>query len=184
MLSLGTPAPELGLPDAISGRTVQLSEFSGSDALLIMFICNHCPYVVHIQQGLTQFGRDYTDTNLAIVGINANSDQTHPQDGPENMRALAEELDWQFPFLFDGTQTVAKTYRAACTPEFYLFDGGHKLVYRGQFDGSRPGNQVPVTGTDLRDAVDAVLEGRSVPAEQYPGIGCNIKWHPGNEPDY
>ncbi len=187
MLPLGTRAPEFCLEDAVSGRNVLLDEQPADRPLLVMFVCNHCPYVVHVRSEFARLQDDYQD-RLSIVAINSNSVETHPQDGPEHMRALATELGWRFPFLFDGSQQVAKAYRAACTPDFFLFGAGagtdRRLVYRGQLDGSRPGNAVPVTGADLRAAIDAVLAGREVSAEQRPSLGCNIKWLPGNEPDY
>ena len=149
-----------------------------------MFICNHCPFVIHVRDELTRLASEYQKRGVAIVAINSNSIETHPQDAPEHMKALATELGWKFPFLFDSTQEVAKAYRAACTPDFYLFDAEQRLVYRGQLDDSRPGNNVPVTGRDLRAALDAVLAGRAPSIDQKPSIGCNIKWAPGNEPDY
>jgi thiol-disulfide isomerase/thioredoxin len=187
MLPLGTAAPPFRLKDTVSGLDVSLDDFPADRPLLVMFLCNHCPYVVHVRDELTRLARDY-DERIGIVAINANSLETHPQDGPEHMRALANELGWSFPFLFDDTQEVAKSYHAACTPDFFLFaaaDGERRpLAYRGQLDASRPGNDVPVTGRDLRAAIDSVLEGRDAPAEQRPSLGCNIKWTPGNEPDY
>jgi peroxiredoxin len=183
MLELGTPAPDFRLPDA-RGGTVALADFADAKALLVAFICNHCPYVKHLKEGLARFARDYQDTGLALVAISANDVSSHPDDAPEKMAEDAKRFGYVFPYLYDESQEVAKTYRAACTPEFYLFDGERRLVYRGQFDASRPGNDVPVTGKDLRAAVDAVLAGRPVPAEQAPSIGCNIKWKPGNQPDY
>lgn len=186
MLPLGTPAPDFRLEDAVSGRTVALADFPAERPLLVVFLCNHCPYVVHVRGEFGRLERDYAG-RLSIVGINANSLQTHPQDGPEHMRELALELGWSFPFLFDATQEVARAYHAACTPDFFLFGastgGVRRLVYRGQLDGSRPGNDVPVTGEDLRAAIDAVLGGREVAADQRPSLGCNIKWAPGGEPD-
>ncbi|HXC53638.1 MAG TPA: thioredoxin family protein [Candidatus Limnocylindrales bacterium] len=188
MLPLGTPAPDFRLPDAVTGRDVALSDFPAVRPLLVMFICNHCPYVVHVRGEFSRLARDY-DGRISIVAINANSIETHPQDGPEHMRALAVELGWRFPFLFDSTQQVARQYHAACTPDFFLFgpaaaDGHRPLVYRGQLDSSRPGNSEPVSGRDLRAAMDALLAGRQVAADQRPSLGCNIKWTPGNEPDY
>jgi peroxiredoxin len=183
MLPLGTRAPDFTLTDAVSGKTVSLSDLEG-DALLVMFICNHCPFVIYVRDEITKLANDYMDRGVAIVAINSNSVDTHPQDGPEHMKRLATELGWRFPFLFDETQEVAKAYRAACTPDFFLMDAERKLVYRGQFDDSRPTNNVPVTGEDLRAALDAVLAGDPVPSEQKPSMGCNIKWAPGNAPDY
>jgi peroxiredoxin len=183
MLALGSPVPAFALPDVVSGRTVRREDFANRP-LLVMFICNHCPYVVHIRKELLATIRAYAGTALQVVAINANSTQTHPQDGPANMKQLATDEAWPFPFLFDESQETAKAFRAACTPEFYLFDETDALCYRGQFDGARPKNTVPVTGTDLRNAIDRVLAHQDPPAEQSPGIGCNIKWHPGTEPEY
>ena len=183
MMPLGTPAPDFSLPDAVSGRTVRLSELPG-DALLVMFICNHCPYVIHVRDELGRLAADYLPRSVAIVAINANDLESHPQDGPEHMRALAIREGWAFPFLFDATQSVAQAYAAACTPDFFLFDAERRLVYRGQLDHSRPGSGAPVTGADLRAALDALLAGRPVPPDQHPSMGCNIKWRPGNEPSY
>ncbi len=184
MLPLGTKAPEFALRNAVDGSAVTLKDFEGSDALLVMFICNHCPFVVHVRDELSRLASDYLPRGLAIVAINSNSSVTHPQDAPEHMKELALSQGWEFPFLFDETQSVAQTYKAACTPDFFLLDADRRLVYRGQLDDSRPGNDVPVTGKDLRAAIDAVLAGRPVSEEQKPSIGCNIKWTPGNEPDY
>ncbi len=184
MLPLGTKAPEFALRNAVDGSAVTLKDFEGSEALLVMFICNHCPYVIHVRDELARLASDYLPRGLAIVAINSNSSVTHPQDGPEHMKELALSQGWEFPFLFDETQSVAQTYKAACTPDFFLFDADRRLVYRGQLDDSRPGNDVPATGKDLRAAIDAVLAGQPVSEEQKPSIGCNIKWTPGNEPDY
>lgn len=184
MLPLGTKAPAFSLTDAVSGRRYNLDDFEGDRALVVMFICNHCPFVRHVQAEIGRFAEDYRGRGVGIVAINANSIDTHPQDGPENMKALAEEKGWGFPFLFDETQETAKAYRAACTPDFFVFNEDRRLAYRGQLDGSRPGNNVPVDGKDLRAAVDAVLEGDEISQDQKPSIGCNIKWEPGNEPDY
>ncbi len=184
MLPLGTLAPGFALTNAIDGKTVSLDDFRGKRALLVMFVCNHCPFVVHVRDEITKLASDYLPTEVGMVAVNANSSKTHPQDGPEAMKRLGLKLGWAFPFLFDGTQEVAKAYRAACTPDFYLFDASLRLVYRGQLDDARPGNGVPVTGKHLRDAIDAVLEGRPVGETQKPSVGCNIKWNAGNEPDY
>ncbi len=184
MLELGTRVPQFNLRNAADGRPVSPDDYADEAALLVMFICNHCPYVQHILSELGRLAADYLPRGAAVVAINSNSERTHPQDGPEHMKELAQAEGWQFPFLFDETQDVAKRFRAACTPDFFLFDGDRKLVYRGQFDDSRPGNGVPVTGRDLRAALDAVLVGAAVPEEQKPSVGCNIKWTPGNEPDY
>lgn len=182
MLPLGTAAPDFRLPD-VSGKTVGLADFKGKP-LLVMFICNHCPFVKHIRGGLAQLGRDYAPRGAAIVAISSNDLDNYPQDAPDKMKEEAKSAGYNFPYLYDETQAVAKTYRAACTPDFYLFDGDHRLVYRGQFDDSRPSNGLPVTGKDLRAALDAVLGRKPVPGAQKPSIGCNIKWKSGNEPDY
>jgi peroxiredoxin len=183
MLELGTQLPPFRLPDP-QGRMVGSDDFADSPALLVAFICNHCPYVKHLRRELAQFARDYQKSGLAMVAINANDVSNYPDDSPAKMAEEIEEVGYVFPYLYDETQEVAKAYRAACTPEFYLFDADRRLVYRGQFDDSRPESGRPVTGADLRSAVDAVLAGKSVDPEQTPGIGCNIKWKPGKEPDY
>lgn len=182
MLPLGTAAPDFSLPN-VDGTTVSLGDYAGKP-LLVIFMCNHCPFVVHLREALAAFGDEYTAKGLAVVGISSNDIGTHPQDGPEEMKAEAAAAGYNFAYLYDADQSVAKAYRAACTPDFFLFDADHTLVYRGQFDGSRPGNDVPVTGEDLRAACDAVLAGTEVPADQSPSIGCNIKWKAGSEPDY
>jgi peroxiredoxin len=181
MLELGTVAPDFSLGDT-DGRTVTLGDFAGSSALLVMFICNHCPFVKHVSDELARLGREYPPRGAAIVAISSNDPEQYPDDAPPRMREEKERAGWDFPYLFDGDQAVAAAYRAACTPDFFLFDGERKLVYRGQLDDSRPGNGVPVTGRDLRAALDAVLAGEPVPADQRPSLGCNIKWKPGNEP--
>jgi peroxiredoxin len=183
MLELGTAAPDFDLPDP-SGRRYRLSDFVGSPALLVAFICNHCPYVKHVRAGLAEFAREYQPKGLAMVGVNANDVSSHPDDGPEKMAEEIRVAGYVFPYLYDEDQAVAKAYRAACTPDFFLFDRDRRLVYRGQFDDSRPGNDVPVTGHDMRAAVDALLAGRPISTEQKPSIGCNIKWKAGNAPDY
>jgi peroxiredoxin len=183
MLPLGTKAPNFSLPN-IDGRTVSLADFRGAPALLVIFMCNHCPYVKHVAEGLSKLARDYQAKGVAVVGINANNAASHPADSPEQMVHEAEQRGYTFPYLYDETQATAKGYRAACTPDFYLFDKEQKLVYRGQMDDSRPGNDKPVTGADLRGAMDAVLAGKPITAQQKASIGCNIKWKPGNEPDY
>jgi peroxiredoxin len=183
MLPLGTAAPDFRLPDT-NGKLVSPADFSGKSALLVMFVCNHCPFVKHIRSALAQLGRDYIPRGAAIVAISSNDVVNYPEDGPALMKEEAQEAGYNFPYLYDESQAVAKAYRAACTPDFYLFDKNRKLVYRGQFDDSRPGNGVPVTGKDLRAALDAVLAGKPVPQDQKASLGCNIKWKPGNEPDY
>jgi len=182
MLPLGTVAPDFRLPDT-TGKTVSLSDFKGKP-LLVAFICNHCPYVKHIRAGLALLGRDYQSQGTAIVGINSNDVANYPDDSPAKMKQEAKEAGYNFPYLYDESQSAAKAYRAACTPDFFLFDKNHRLVYRGQFDDSRPGNGIPVTGKDLRAALDDVLTGKPVAATQKPSIGCNIKWKAGGEPDY
>jgi peroxiredoxin len=183
MLDLGTPAPPFTLTDT-EGRTWCVDDFRESKALLVMFICNHCPYVKHIRGALAELGREHMPKGLAIAAINSNDADRYPQDGPAAMKAEREAAGYTFPYLWDETQQAARAYRAACTPDFFLFDADRKLVYRGQFDASRPGNAVPVTGNDLRAAIDATLAGRPVAPEQVPSIGCNIKWKPGNEPEW
>ena len=184
MLPLGTPAPAFSLPDAVSGKTVSLKDFVGKKALLVMFICRHCPYVVHVKQELAKLGKDYAAKPVGIVAISANDADKYPDDAPPKLKEMARELGFTFPFLHDASQTVAKAYTAACTPDLFLFDSNRKLAYRGQLDDSRPGNGKPVTGRDLRAAIDAVLAGKPVSDDQKASIGCNIKWKPGNEPAY
>jgi peroxiredoxin len=183
MLPLGTTAPDFKLPDT-NGKIVSPADFKDKAALLVIFMCNHCPYVVHIRAGLAQLARDYLPRGAAIVGINSNDVANYPDDSPAKMKAEVKTAGYLFPYLYDETQAAAKAYRAACTPDIYLFDKNRKLVYRGQFDDSRPGNGIPVTGRDLRAALDAVLAGRPVSPNQKASIGCNIKWKSGNEPDY
>ena len=182
MLSLGTQAPEFSLPN-VDGTTVSLAQFSGKP-LLIIFMCNHCPFVVHIRSAFQQFVVEYQAKGMEIVGISSNDSAGIPQDGPEKMKVEAKSAGYTFPYLYDGTQEVAKAYKAACTPDLFLFDADHSLVYRGQFDASRPGNGLPVTGADLRAACDALLAGKPVSSEQRASIGCNIKWRSGQEPEY
>jgi peroxiredoxin len=182
MVALGTAAPPFRLPDT-EGRTVSLADFAGQP-LLVAFLCNHCPFVQHIRHGVSDFAREYQAKGLAIVAINSNDVAAYPDDRPERMAEEKKRAGWVFPYLFDESQEVAKAYGAACTPDFFLHDGSHGLVYRGQFDDSRPGNGKPVTGADLRAASDAVLSGSRPSADQRPSIGCNIKWRPGNEPRY
>jgi peroxiredoxin len=183
MQPLGTAAPDFKLPDT-QGHTVALDDFKDAPALLVVFMCNHCPYVQHIRQGLAQLARDFQKRGAAVVGINANDVQNYPADAPPKMAEEVRRAGYTFPYLFDESQAVAKAYRAACTPDFFVFDRQRQLVYRGQMDDSRPGNNVPVTGQDLRAAVEAVLTGKPVLARQKPSLGCNIKWKPGNEPGY
>ncbi len=183
MLALGTSAPDFQLPDT-NGKTVAFGDFKGAPALVVMFICNHCPYVVQVRSGLAQLGRDYQSKGVAMVAISSNDAANYPADGPARMKEEAKSAGYVFPYLYDETQAVAKAYRAACTPDLYLFDRERKLVYRGQFDESRPGNGAPVTGKDLRAALEAVLAGKPVAAKQTPSMGCNIKWKAGNEPEY
>ncbi|MGB6002891.1 MAG: thioredoxin family protein [Thermoanaerobaculia bacterium] len=183
MLPLGTEAPDFRLPDT-DEKTVCREDFASAPALLVMFICNHCPFVQHLRDELARFGAEYRDKGLAIVAISSNDVDGHPEDGPVEMRQEVEAVGYTFPYLYDESQEVAKAYRASCTPDFFLFDADRRLVYRGQFDASRPGNDIPVTGSDLRAAADALLAGEPMPEDQNPSIGCNIKWKPGNAPDY
>ena len=183
MVPLGTKAPGFRLPDT-DGNLVALEDLHGASGLVVIFMCNHCPYVKHIRTGLAQLARDYVPRGVAIVGINSNDVANYPADSPENMVHEAKQAGYIFPYLYDETQQVAKAYRAACTPDIYLFNQDQRLVYRGQLDDSRPGNGLAVTGKDLRAALEAVLSGKPVAPQQKPSIGCNIKWKPGNEPDY
>src|SRR5262245_25576621 len=182
MVELGTKAPEFSLPDTVSRQTVSLDSFAGKKALLIMFICPHCPFVKHVQDELARIGRDYFDRDIGIVAISSNDADSYPDDAPPRLKQMAERLRFKFPFCYDESQAVARAYDAACTPDFFLFDESRRLVYRGQLDSSRPSNLIPVTGKDLRAAIDAVLSGTPVSSNQMPSIGCNIKWKPGNEP--
>lgn len=182
MLPLGTPAPAFRLRDVASGQWWTLESFEGNAALLIMFICRHCPYVQHVEEELARIGRDYRERGLSILAISSNDASRYPDDAPPRLKEMADRLGFTFPFCFDETQETAKAYRAACTPDFYLFDYERRLAYRGQLDESRPGNGKPVTGRDLRAAIDAVLAGRQLDRQQRPSIGCSIKWKPGNEP--
>lgn len=184
MLALGTPAPEFSLPDVVSGRTICLETFAGKPALLVMFICRHCPYVQHVKHELARLGRDYRGRDVGMVAISANDVANYPDDAPDRLKAMAEELQFTFPFCYDERQETAKAYTAACTPDFFLFGPDRRLVYRGQLDASRPGNNKPLNGRDLRAALDAVLAGTAVGRDQQPSVGCNIKWKPGNEPTY
>ena len=182
MLALGTKAPEFKLPDVVSGKTIALSSFAGKKALLVMFICQHCPYVQHVKEELARLGRDYAGQDIGIVAISSNDVANYPDDAPDQLAAMAKELGLTFPFCYDESQETAKAYTAACTPDFFLFDAKRQLVYRGQLDDSRPGNGKPLTGRDLRAAADAVLAGKPVNSDQRPSIGCNIKWKQGREP--
>ena len=182
MLPLGTIAPDFRLPDT-DGNMVSLADVTGGEALVVIFMCNHCPYVIHIQAELAAVAREYESRGIRFVGINSNDVKSYPDDAPEKMKEARERIGYSFPYLFDETQEVARTYRAACTPDIYLFDRDQKLVYRGQFDATRPNSGTP-TGENLISAMDALLAGEPVPDEQIPGIGCNIKWKPGNAPDY
>jgi thiol-disulfide isomerase/thioredoxin len=184
MLPLGTPAPDFALPDAVSGRTVRKGDFDRKRGLLVIFMCNHCPFVKHVREGLARFSKEYASKDLAVVGINANDPASHPDDAPAKMKAEAAAAGYAFPYLYDESQEVAKAYTAACTPDFFLFGPDRRLAYRGQFDDSRPESGIPVSGKDLRAAVDALLAGRPVPKEQKPSVGCNVKWRAGNEPPY
>jgi peroxiredoxin len=183
MVDLGTPAADFQLPDT-DGRTVRRDDFSAAPALLVMFICNHCPFVQHIREGLAKFAREYQTKGLAIVAINSNDAESYPDDRPEKMADEKKRFGYVFPYLYDEDQAVAKAYGAACTPDFFLYDRARRLFYRGQFDDSRPDNGRPVSAADLRTAADAVLAGEPAPTDQRPSIGCNIKWKPGNTPSY
>lgn len=190
MLALGTAAPDFSLPDVVTGQAVKLADFSDKKALLVMFVCAHCPYVVHVQPELARLARDYADKSVGFVAITANDVAQYPQDAPQPTAAMAQAAGWTFPFLYDESQAVAKAYTAACTPDLFLFDAARKLVYRGQLDSSRPGRGPDrpgsgvLNGEDVRTALDAVLAGQPVSPAQKPSIGCNIKWKPGNEPAY
>lgn len=184
MAPLDMKAPDFRLPDAVTGRTVSLSDYKSAPALLVMFICNHCPYVKHVREHLAELVREYQARSVAVVGISANDVAQFPEDGPGGMKEEARTAGYTFPYLFDETQAVAKDYRAACTPDFFVFDKDRRLVYRGQMDDSRPSSGRPVTGKDLREALDAVLASRPVPSDQKPSLGCNIKWKEKNAPAY
>jgi len=183
MLDLGTPLPSFSLPD-FNGKVVSDADFKGSKALLVAFICEHCPFVRHVRSEFARFAKEYEAKGLKVVAIMSNSIEEFPQDGPEGMKKEAQEAGYVFPYLFDKDQNVAKLFKAACTPDLFLFDSNRRLAYRGQFDGSRPKNNVPVNGADLRAAADAVLAGKAPSETQRPSMGCNIKWYPGNEPAY
>ncbi|MBI4191687.1 MAG: thioredoxin family protein [Betaproteobacteria bacterium] len=182
MLALGTKAPDFSLPDVSSGKTISLATFADKKALLVMFICRHCPYVQHVKNELAKLGKDYAAKEIGIVAISANDAANYPEDAPASLKTMAQEEGFAFPFCYDERQETAKAYTAACTPDFFLFDANRELAYRGQLDDSRPGNNKPVTGRDLRAAIDAVLAGKPVSSDQKPSIGCNIKWKPGLEP--
>lgn len=184
MLELGTSAPAFFLPDVVTGRTISLDTFAGKKALVVMFICHHCPFVKHVKTELARIGDDYSVRGAAVVGISSNDPAVSSDDSPEGLERMAAEWGLNFPVCYDETQEIAKKYQAACTPDFFVFDSNRKLVYRGQLDDSRPSNGKPVTGADLRAAIDAVLEDRQVAAEQRASLGCNIKWRKGNEPEY
>jgi peroxiredoxin len=183
MLALGTPAPDFSLPDT-EGKTVALADFADAPALLVIFMCNHCPYVKHVAEQLAELAKEYQQRGVAVAGINSNDAENFPEDSPAAMAEEVRNRGYTFPYLYDQTQDVAKAYRAACTPDFYVFNKERRLVYRGQMDGSRPQSGIPVTGEDLRAALDAVLADRTIPGDQKPSLGCNIKWKPGVEPDY
>jgi len=184
MLPLGTSMPDFALPDVRTQKLISPETFREKAAMLVMFICRHCPYVVHVQNELTKLGEDYREKDLGILGISSNDVSGYTADAPPRLKEMAEQLGWQFPYCYDETQAVAKAFTAACTPDFFVFDRQRHLVYRGQLDESRPGNSKPVTGLDLRAALDAVLAGQPVSSRQRPSAGCNIKWKPGNEPEY
>lgn len=184
MLELGTTAPEFSLPEVVSGKTVSSASFQGKQALLVMFICHHCPFVKHVKSELAQLGQDYVAKGVGIIAISSNDPAVSSEDSPEGLQRMAATWGLSFPVCYDENQTVAKSYAAACTPDFYLFDQDRKLVYRGQLDDSRPSNGKPVTGADLRAAIDSLLSGRPVNQDQRPSLGCNIKWKLGNEPAY
>jgi len=184
MLELGTRAPDFSLPDVCSGKTVSLNDFSDKEALLVVFMCAHCPYVKLVENQLAAIGKDYADRGLGMVAISANDAEAYPDDAPERLKEQAERLGFNFPYLYDESQETAKIYRAACTPDLFLFDKEMKLAYRGQLDDARPGNGKPVTGKNLRSAIDSVLASEKVTESQLPATGCNIKWKPGREPDY
>jgi peroxiredoxin len=184
MLPLGTEAPDFALPDVVTGNTIRLDSFADKKALLVMFICRHCKYVQHVKVELARLGQDYHDADIGIVAISANDADAYPDDAPASLKEMAETASFSFPYCYDQTQAAAKVYTAACTPDFFLFDRQRKLVYRGQLDDSRPGNQLPVTGKDLRAAIKAVLADQPVTPLQKPSIGCNIKWKEGNAPSY
>lgn len=176
MIDLGTKAPDFKLLDTVTGKPYDLKETKDSKATVIMFICNHCPYVKHVIHGLVKLARDYQSKGIAFIAINANDATAYPEDDPKKMTQLAKQLGFSFPYLYDETQSIAKAYQAACTPDFFIFNKDLLCVYRGQLDGSRPGNKIPVTGKDIRSALDHILQGKPVSPQQQPSMGCNIKW--------
>lgn len=176
MLQLGTQAPDFTLPDTVSGKTMSLSDLASNKATVVMFLCNHCPYVLHVNEEIVRVVEEYNNKGVSFIGISSNDAVNYPQDGPDKMKEHAREVGYNFPYLYDESQDVAKAYDAACTPDFYVFDGNMKLAYRGRLDDSRPGNDIPLSGKDLRAALDAVLAGEAVNTTQYPSGGCNIKW--------
>ncbi len=184
MLPLGTSLPEFELTDTVTGKTITHNGFPQDHGVLVMFICNHCPYVIHLQDAISRMEQECVAAPLSIIAISSNDVEKYPQDGPAEMKALAEELSWHFPYCLDESQELAKTFQAACTPDFYVFGKDKKLFYRGQFDDSRPKSDTPITGNDLRDAITAMLAGDPPPQEQKPSMGCNIKWKEGNAPSY
>lgn len=183
-IPLGYQAPDFLLPDVVSGKKMKWADIQGRKATVVMFICNHCPFVIHVMDELIRVGEDYRHQGVGFVAISSNDVENYPDDSPEKMRQLAQEKAFPFPYLYDESQAVAKAYTAACTPDISVFDSSDRCVYRGQLDSSRPGNEIPVTGADLRHALDMLVAGKPVPTEQTPSLGCNIKWKPGNEPDY
>lgn len=184
MLPLGTKAPDFRLPDVVSGKMISPATLKDNKALLVMFLCRHCPYVQHVKHEIAKIGKDYKDKGVGIVAISSNDSISYPEDAPESLKEMAQDLGFTFPLCFDETQSTAKAYTAACTPDFFLFDKGRKLIYRGQLDGSRPGNNLPNRGHDLRAALESVLRDQKVNPNQKPSSGCSIKWKPGNEPSY
>jgi thiol-disulfide isomerase/thioredoxin len=176
MLPLGTKAPDFELLDTVTDETLSFQKLKGEKGTVVLFICNHCPFVIHVNPEISKLGKEYQAKGINFVAISSNDVENYPQDAPHLMKEKAQEMDYTFPYLYDETQEVAKAYDAACTPDFYLFDGDSKLVYRGQLDDSRPGNGLPLTGSDLRKAMDALLEGKAIDSDQKPSIGCNIKW--------
>jgi peroxiredoxin len=184
MLALGTPAPDFKLPDVVSRKTISLRTFAGKKGLLVMFLSRHCPYVQHVKDELARIGKEYGGRGIGMVAVSANDVSGYPDDAPERLKEMAEESGFTFPYCYDESQETARAFSAACTPDFFLFDNKRKLVYRGELDDSRPGNNIPVTGRELRAALEAVLAGKPAPEEQKPSLGCNIKWKPGNEPHY